>query len=746
MSTYQEIGKSRPRVEGREKITGQGGYVADLALPGWTYARLVLSPHPRARVKEVLTAEAQRVPGVLAVLTDRDLGGHGLLAMEEIHYAGEPVAVVVAESEAAAEDGADLVRVNYERLPAVLNPISAMDPSSPLARGDMQLHGGEDAGAHGADTGGASSEAKPRNVTSIRRFQRGSLSSGFAISDVVTEGIYELAAVHQGYLETHGSAAKLEPDGSVTVWTSTQSQFSVRQAVAESLGVAEHQVKVIATTVGGAFGGKWVLLEPLAATLAVSLRRPVRIILDRIQDFLLSNPSPYSRIKIRMGAKRDGTLSALEAELLFDSGCQPEAPHGIAGYLMAGTYRIPHFDVRGLEVLTNKAPIGAYRAPGAPQAYFALESEMDKLARSLAMDPLEFRLRNASREGDLQADGKSWPRIGLVECLSALRDHPAWREKKKGPDEGIGVAVGGWPGGTEPAASTCRVEGDGTLTVHVGSVDITGVHTSMALVAAETFGVPFEKVRVVAANTEVAPYAGGSGGSKTTYTVGAAVSLAAGDARRQILELASERLEASVEDLELKDGHVSVRGVPSRKVPIGDLARLGMQFGSAYAPVLGQGRIAIKHSSPGFAAHLARVHVDKKTGKVKVVGYVAVQDVGRALNPAEVVGQIRGGVAQGIGRALLEAFRHDGSGQLMDANFMDYAMPSSTDLPDVDVVLVEVPSALGPFGARGVGEPPAIPGAAAVTNAVFDATGYRPTAVPILPEAVVQGLFGEASA
>ncbi|MDI3316304.1 MAG: xanthine dehydrogenase family protein molybdopterin-binding subunit [Bacillota bacterium] len=737
---YQVIGKSQPRLDGPEKLRGSARYVADLRPAHLLHARLVLSPHPHARIVRIDATGALQTTGVVAVLTAADLEPTALLAEDEVFYVGHPVAVVVAESEALAEDAAERVQVEYEPLPAVLDPEQAMLPDAPLVRRLPEDHASEAMAAHGAATASAQDEPRPQNVSDMVHFRRGDVAAGFAQADAVIEATYRAGAVHQGHIETHGVVAEPGPDGSLTLWTSTQGSFDTRHGTAQTLGLEEHRIRVVPTTVGGAFGGKFMLLEPLAGAVARRLGRTVRLVLDRVQDFLVSRPAPAAVIRLKMGARRDGSLTALQARLVFDTGAEPGSPVGIAALLLGGTYRVPHLEIVGYEVLTHKSPAGAYRGPGAPQAYFALESHMDRLARRLGLDPLEFRLQNAAREGDPRPDGRSWPRLGLVECLERVREHPLWQEKPAGPDEGWGLAVGGWPGGLEPAAAGCRLDPDGTLTVQVGAVDITGSATSLAMIAAEIFGLPPERVQVVNRDTDSSPFGGSAGGSKTIYTIGPAVQRAAEDARRQVLELAAERLEAAPEDLELRDGRVSVKGVPSRSVTLAELARLTTRFGSRYAPIYGHGRVAQRSSAPGFAVHLARVHVDRETGQLRVTGYLAVQDVGRAINPAEVVGQIRGGVTQGIGRAFLEELIWDESGQLADANLADYRLPTVSDVPPIEAELVEVPAPDGPFGAKGVGEPPAIPVAAALANALEDAVGVRLERIPFHPAAVLEAL------
>ncbi|HEX6989576.1 MAG TPA: molybdopterin cofactor-binding domain-containing protein, partial [Bacillota bacterium] len=583
-----------------------------------------------------------------------------------------------------------------------------------------------------------------RNVDRVTRQQVGNPAEAWAQCDLILEDTYRTARVHQGYMEPLGCLAEPRPDGGVTIWTPTQGQFYVQRQTAAQLGMAEHLVRVVPLPVGGGFGGKILVLEPLTAAAARKVRRPVRLILDRTADFYVANPGPAMAIRLKMGAKRDGTLLALEAEIIQDSGAAPGSPPGAAALLLGSTYRIPNVAVTAYSVLTNKTPVGAYRAPGAPQAYFALESHLDRMARALDLDPLELRLRHAVAEGHPRSDGRAWPSIGLIQCLERMRDHPLWqgRRRLQGADEGWGMAVGGWPGGTEAAAAACRVNGDGTITVTVGAVDLTGSHAALQAIAAEVLGVPAERVRVITADTDQAPLAGMSAGSKTVYTVGAAVKAAAEEVRAQILAMAAEVLEAAVGDLEIRDGRVEVRGAPGVGVEVAELARMTARFGSRHEPLYGLGRSAVSKQSPGFAVHLARVRVDRETGEVRVLQYLAVQDVGKAINPAEVQGQIHGGVTQGIGRALTERMVHDDTGQLLTATLGDYLIPSSGEVPPVEVELVEVPSPIGPFGAKGVGEPPVVPCAAAIANAVEDAVGVRLTEAPMTPDVVLRGLKG----
>jgi CO/xanthine dehydrogenase Mo-binding subunit len=473
----------------------------------------------------------------------------------------------------------------------------------------------------------------------------------------------------------------------------------------------------------------------------------VRLVYTRSEEFLAANPAPATVMHVKTGAKRDGTLTALQATLIVDTGAYPGETAGILAMLLGGTYRFPNLAIDAYDVLTNKPGSGAYRAPGAPQACFAIEGQMAELAWQLSLDPLEFRLQNAVAEGDPIPVGGVWPRIGGREVLEALRDHPAWRNRgHKGPDEGVGIAFGGWPAGTEPASASCRLNEDGTLTVVVGSSDISGTKTGMILLAADAFGLDPDGVNVVTADTDSAGFAAASGGSKITYTMGTAVREAALEARRQVLEIAADYLEASTADLEIRGGQVQVKGVPDRGVTLQEIGERSTAFGGKYPPVLGRGRVGQPSSAPAFVAHLARVHVDRDTGAVRVLDYVAVQDVGRIINPAGIEGQVQGGVVQGIGWALFERMVYDEAGRLRTGTLADYDLPTAVEAPPITSVLVEVPSPNGPLGARGVGEPPVVPGGAVIADAIFDAVGVRPTELPMTAERVLALMSNRSSA
>lgn len=752
-STYTAVGKRIKRLDSPPKLTGAEQFTGDLQIAGLLRAHIVGSTYAHARIVSVNKDAALAVPGVVAVLTEDDLpialdeSGNAtvqLLAGKEALHVGHPVALVLATTDAAGQDAAELVEIEYESLPVVTDLDEAIKPDAPHVSEGRKGAFDDEAAMHNADAAAGSSdeESLPPNVSNSVKFDRGDVDKGFAEAAEIVELEIASQSVHQGYIETQVALAVPDWSDRLTIYTSTQGAFHGRQKVATSLGIPIEDVNIVPMPVGGGFGGKFVLIEPLVAAAAKAVGRPVLLQYSRTDDFLAGNPAPECKIGIKLGARQDGTITALDAHMIFDSGSASGSPLSIAAILMGGYYKFPNLRINGYETQTHKPSSGSYRAPGAQQGTFAIESAVDELARRLGLDPLEMRLLNCAEEGDERPNGGPWPKIGLRQCLEALRDHPTWatRASSKQAGRGIGIAVGGWPGGIEPATATCRLDSDGKLSVVLGSVDLNGTNTTFAQIAAEALGTDTSAVRVKTADTDTAPYAGGTGGSKITYTVGPAVAKAAEDAVEQIKNIAAKHLEASVEDLELVEGSVRVRGVPGSAVTLKEIAGLSMSMSGGNQPILGRGGSGITQSAPGFAVHLAEVEVDDLTGEVQVTRYVAVQDVGFAINPASVEGQIHGGVAQGIGWALYEGIGYAEDGQPDAASLMDYTLPRSTMIPEIDVVLVQVASDAGPYGAKGVGEPPAIPGAAAVANAIRDASGARITTLPIRPPQVLAHL------
>ncbi len=761
-TSYQFLGKPRKLVEGLEKVTGHAHYAGDVKLPGMLYARPVLSPYAHATIVAIDSTAARQVPGVVAVFSAADLlaaprvanSRHStVLAQGEVRFRGEPVVVVVAESEAAAQDGAEAVMIEYAPLPVVAAMSAAIAADAPVIWPDgLPTEGADLTAAHAAVDKGTVEQANGRsNIHDETHFQRGDVARGFAAADLIVEHTFTTPIVHQGYLEPHAAVAEPDPlRGTLTIYTGTQGQFTLRDEVARVLGLPRSKVTIVPMTLGGGFGAKYGIIEPLVGAVALALQRPVRLTLTRTEDFLTTTPSPASSIELKIGATRDGSLTALQARVTMDNGVYPFALGGIVGILLGGYYKCENVQIDCYEVITHKPQTGAYRAPGAPQATFALESAIDELARRLDIDPLEFRLRNGVDSGDPMGNGDPWPNIGLKQCLETLREHPLWQEQLRATDkpsnQGVGLAIGGWPCGMSPAAAVCRIDTDGTIRVHVGSVDISGVNSSFTLVAAEILGVSPDQVEIIQGDTRSGPYAGPSGGSQITYSVAGAVASAAQEVKRQLLEIAEDFFEARIDDLELVNGHVQVRGVPDKAVPIGKLAQIAEQKPAGAGPIVGDGRAAVSENAPGFVAHLVQVQVDPETGHVTPLRYVAVQDVGFALNPLMVEGQIHGGAAQGVGWGLHEAMRYDENGELLTATLMDYDIPRIDTVPPIEAILITNPSPHGPFGARGVGEPPITAGAAALANAIRAAVGVRITELPISAELVWQAIQAQSQA
>jgi CO/xanthine dehydrogenase Mo-binding subunit len=747
------IGSRHARVDAAQKVTGATRFAADLPVPGLLHARLVLASEAHAVIERISSAEALAVPGVVAVLTGADLptAGKGsfrtneLLAHEEVVFAGQPVALVVAESEAAAEDGVEAVVVESRPLPPVVDLAAAMAPDAPLARRPRVSDEASDAASIHAGVGDAEDEAPAEelseNVLERAYFAQGDVDEVLAGSDVVVEGSFETSWVYQAYLEPQAATAWLEGD-ELVVSTSTQGTFFTRDELADIFGLSVAKVRVRGTPPGGAFGAKLLVVEPLAAAAALALKRPVRLVLTRSEDFAATNPAPAQMIELRVGARSGGELTAIDARLVIDRGANADwGVESISAVLTAGAYRWPAYRIRAYGVQTNRVSLGAYRAPGAPPAAFAIESLVDELAAKLGLDPIELRQANLIETGEEGVDGKAWAPTAVCECLERVREHPIWGSRDElGPDEGVGVAVAHWPGGAEPAAAACRLDADGGLTIVHGAVDITGTETGLAQIAAEAFGLPLNRVRVVAADTAAAPHAGVSGGSKITYTVGQAVLNAARDARTRLFRVAAGELEVAAEDLEVVDGVVRPVGVPDRGLPVEKLARRALAWRSRYEPIEGHGGSAQTRLAPSAAAHLAHVRVDRDTGEVHLLRYAVAQDVGRALNPALVEGQMLGGAVQGIGWALYEELVHDEQGQLLTGSFLDYATPTADRLPEIDTLIVEVPAPDGPYGAKGIGEAPVIAAPAAIANAIAAAVGTRPRTLPITPERLWRAL------
>ncbi len=756
------IGVARPRPDSESKVRGTIRFAADRIRPGTLHARLVLAPYAHARIIGIDVAAALARPGVVAVMTAADLPAPSgepdrlvePLARSEIVFAGQPVALVIAEKDEIAADAAELVDVRLEPLAPVIDAAAAMAPGAPLVRADLAAADTE-AGAGGPTTGAAThaavggesdasieAEELSPNVVERTRYRFGDVDAAVASAAATVRGTFRTSWLHQGYLETQACTAWVDEDGTLVVESSTQGIFALRSDVARTLSLPLHRVRVVAAPLGGAFGGKWSLFEPLIAAAARRLGHPVRFVLDRREDFLVGNPSQSFEIEVEAAADADGRLTGLRSRIVADCGAFADySASSLAATLVAGPYRWPAVDLSAYGVLTNRVGVGTYRAPSGPPTAFAIESALDELAAKLGIEPLELRRRNAAGEGEPMVDEGTWVRLGTPEVLDALGRDGRWLARADaGPDEGVGVAIGYWPASKAPAAALCRVSADGTIEVVTGVVDMSGTAGAFQAIAAEVLGVGLSAVQVVMADTASAPPSPGSGGSAITYGAGRAVRAAAEDARRQLVRAASLELEIDEADLEIVDAVVRPIGTPERGIPIARLVRANAR--AERSPI--EGHATTEHTSlaPSVAGVVAHVRVDRETGEVVVLELRAVQDVGRALNPALVAGQQLGGAAQSLGWALRERLVHDEAGQLVSATFLDYALPRAEDLRSIATAYVEVPAPDGPFGAKGIAEAAVVAGAAAIANAVAAATGRRPRELPMTPSRIWRLLDG----
>ncbi|RLC58537.1 MAG: xanthine dehydrogenase family protein molybdopterin-binding subunit [Chloroflexi bacterium] len=750
---HTAVGKRVTRLEGAAKVTGKTVFADDMKMPGLLHVGVLYAPQAHARIKSIDTAKAAALPGVYAVFTAADLPDYkrndsnrnGLIFPDkEVLFHGQPIAAVLSEDPHIAEEATALIEAEFEPLPAVLDPVAAMENDSPLVRQPLvDVDRSEARGHVSVETEETEQQDEPSNIASRAPFARGDVAAGFAEADVIIDRTWRTAMVHQSYIEPHSTIADYDASGELRVWTSTQGPFHVRNELAQAFGLPENRIRVTATEVGGGFGGKIYLTELMVAALAIATRRPVKHIMSRKDDMIAATPAPYTHIELKTGMKRDGTLTALQARLIYDSGAFPGAPMLAGCILVGGYYRCDNIDIKGFEVLTNKVSVGALRAPGAHNATFAIESHMDMMAKELGLDPLEVRLKNAVAEGDLMPSGQAYPAIGLRECLEAIADSDVWRRRREieaTPNRGVGLAIGGWIGGLQPASAIVCLNGDGTVNVTVGSADITGSNTTFQQITAEVLNVPLDMVNVETGDTKTAPYAGMSAGSKTVYTVGRAVKKAAEDLRQQMFELAMKRLEVEPEDMEVANCQVQVKGAPDRAMTFKRFGRLSTNFGGPFPAIVGRGAITARKIAPSFVAQAAEVEVDPDTGGITLHACAIAQDAGFAINPLSVEGQMQGGASQGIGIALWEEMQHDEHGRLLNPNLLDYRLPTSRDLPPIETIIVEVPSEEGPFGARIVGEPSIVAGAAAIGNAIDNAVGARVDEAPITPERLLRAM------
>ena len=763
IAPFTVIGTRPIRHDGLKKVTGTDRYGADIQLPGLLHGKFLRSPYAHAQIVSIDYSRALTLPGVKAVVTSSDmpllsskltdqsldpvyrqaLENHrfhsdNILAREKVLYRGHAVAAVAATSPHIAEEALALIDVEYQSLPSVLDAKSAMEKDSPPLHKGLATESGV-SGPGGTDD----TDSPGTNVAKHFTLRVGDISQGFEEADIVVEREFVTEAVHQGYIEPHSATAFWDADDNVTIWSSTQAPFHIRDQTAQLLGLSPSKIKMVPMEIGGGFGGKTkAILEPVTALLSHRTGTPVKLTMTRSEVFVSTGPASATHLRVKMGSTTAGLLTAAEAHLVYEAGAFPGSPVGGGARQIFAPYDVPNVYIEGFDVLVNKPKVAAYRAPGASQAAFAAEQVIDEISEKLGKDPLEFRLRNAAKEGTEQVSGTVHGPIGYTEVLKAVRDHPHYKQPLGGPNRGRGVACGTWHTNSAPSSAVATVNPDGTVSLSEGSPDIGGGRVAIAMQLAETLGIPVEAVRPTVVDTDSVGYTYMTTGSSTMFKTGWACIEAAMDIRRQLIERATTIWGAGVEEVEYNHGILRHKTNPDLQLTFQELASLLLGTGGS---IVGRGSVNPAGGGDCLAAHIADVEVDHETGKVTVLRYTAVQDVGTAVHPSYVEGQIQGGVAQGIGWALNEEYVYSEEGQMLNTSFLDYRMPTALDMPFLDTVLIETPNPMHPFGLRGVGELPIVPPPAAIANAIYNAIGVRTGSLPMKPSQIIEALARKAT-
>lgn len=739
---YTAIGKRPVRHDGIEKVTGKALYGADTNLPGMLYGKMLRSPHAHARIVSVDISEALSHPKVKAVVTSQDLPSlpdkndeigedlyanakyvsDRILASDKVLFKGHPIAAIAASNIHDAEELLSLIKVEYEVLPTVTDVESAMADDAPILHSTITAP---------SLSGDSSSES---NIASHEQYKIGDVNKGFAESDIVIEREYRTKTVHQGYIEPQNGTALWHSDGRVEIWCSSQGHFGIRDQVSTVLGLPESRVTVFPMEIGGGFGGKLpAYLEPVAALLSKKTGRPVKMFMTRTEVIEATGPTSGSYVRVKIGVTNSGEIKAAEGYLAFEAGAYPGSPIGGATACMLSPYDIPNLLLNGYDVVDNKPKTTAYRAPGAPIGALAVETIIDELAEKLSMDPLDLRLKNAAKEGSRRADGAINGKIGMIDTVETVRSHPHYTDPiEQTPKKlrGRGVSLGYWRNNTGPAACVATVTPDGAVNLSEGSVDVGGSRTAISQQLAEVLGIPVERVNPQVADTNSIGYTSVTGGSGVAFKSGWAAYEAAQDIKQQIIERAALIWDSDQEQIEYSEGVAKHKSDPELKLTFNEIARSSNNTGG---PIVASAGVNPTGVGGSYAAMIIDVEIDAETGKTNVLRCTIFTDVGKAIHPDYVEGQMQGGAVQGIGWALNEEYFMSEDGSVMNSSLLDYRMPTSLDLPPIEPVIIEVENPGHPFGVRGVGESPLVPPLAAIANAIYDATGVRMTQLPMSP-------------
>ncbi len=736
---YKVIGTRPIRHDGVDKVTGKALYGSDVRLQGMLHGKVLRSPYAHAKILSIDITKALEHPDVRAVATSSDLAQvsdtlaevgedmftsmkylrDNVLASDKALYVGHAIAAIAASSAHAAEEALELIEVTYEPLPNVTDVESAMDPDAPV----LHEHIKTDGLGTGQQTG--------TNIANHYEFVLGDVEIGFGQAEVIFEQEYNTKTVHQGYIEPQNGTAWWTADGNLTVWCSSQGHFGIRDTLSKIIGVPVSRIKVVPMEIGGGFGGKLsCYLEPLAAILSKKSGSPVAMAMSRSEVLQATGPTCGGKVRIKIGVDSKGIITAAQGSLAFEAGAYPGASLLGATACMLSPYKIENLRLDGYDVVDNKPKTSAYRAPGAPIGAFAVESAVDEICRLINMDPVEFRLLNAAKEGTVRADGVTNPRIGMIETAEAVKSHPHYTSELKGPNIGRGVAFGYWRNNTGPSSVIASVTGDGTVMLVEGSVDIGGSRTAVSQQLAEVLGIPVEDVKPQVADTDTIGITSNTGGSGVAFKTGLAAFHAANDIKTQLIERAALIWETDIVDVVYADGRLSHKSDPSLNLTFKEIAS---NLENTGGPVAGRSNINPKGAGGSYAANVVDVEVDPETGKITILKYTAFQDAGTAIHPSYVEGQIQGGAVQGVGWAINEEYFMNEDGRMANSSFLDYRMPTSLDIPMIDTQIIEVPNPSHPFGVRGVGESSLVPPLAAIANAVYDAIGVRMQNLPMSP-------------
>jgi xanthine dehydrogenase molybdenum-binding subunit len=754
---FSVIGTRPIRHDGVEKVTGRALYGADYSMPGMLHGKVLRSPYAHAIIKSINVDQALSQPGVYAVITGADfpevkgvmaqvgelvVNTHHLslnvMARDKVLYDGHPVAAVAATTKHVAEEALALIHVDYEVLPPVMTAEEAMKSDAPILLPELRSR----FIAHRTDPGSPEGPDIPSNIASHIQFQRGDLQAGFRAADFVVEREYTTATVHQGYIEPQNALAVYCPDGHITIYCSTQGSFNVRTLTASMLGVSEGMIRVVPAEIGGGFGGKTTIyLEPLAVLLSKKSGRPVKLTMSRAEVLRATGPTSGTKMRAKMGITGEGKITAAEVWMAYEAGAFPGSPFAPGAMTTLGSYNIDNLKIDSYDVVVNRPKVAAYRAPGSPASAFVCETVLDELAEKCGVDPLELRRRNAAQEGTPQPAGPPFKKIGYLDTVEAIKNSEHYRSELTGKYRGRGVASGFWFNGGLQSSATINIHTDGTVSVVTGSVDIGGSRVAMAMIAAEVLGLGAGDVRPIVADTDASGHTDVTGGSRITLSTGLAVYDAAHDAVRQLKERVAKLWEKQPAEIEFEHGIFRSRADAAAAMPLKELtSRLARTGG----PITGRASVnagAIGAVGNAFATVCVDVEVDPETGKVQILRATIAQDVGRAIHPSYVEGQMQGGLAQGIGWALNEEYVYDNRGILRNTGLLDYRMPTCLDLPLIETIVVEVANPSHPLGLRGVGEVSIVPPMAAVANAIYRAVGVRMTELPMSPPRVLKALM-----